>query len=99
MGKFEGTQRSEAAVGSSVKIPGEGFMSRAWSDLDGMFWPGSAWSELMSGDVHHRPSLYGQDVLKDPEVGYQFRGQYLFLFGPGGWGTIPLWRCRPAGER
>ena len=63
MGKFEGTQRSEAAVGSSVKIPGEGFMSRAWSDLDGMFWPGSAWSELMSGDVHHRPSLCGQDVF------------------------------------
>ena len=99
MGKFEGTQRSEAAVGSSVEISGEGFMGRAWSEPNGMFWLGSAWSELMSGDVHHRPPLCGQDVLKDPEVGYQFRGQYLFLFGPGGWGTIPLWRCRLAGER
>ena len=71
----EGTQRSEAAVGSSVKILGEGFMSRAWSEFAGTIWLGSAWSELMSGDVHHRPSLYGQDVLKGPEVGYQFRGQ------------------------
>ena len=59
-----------------------------------MFWPGSVWSELMSGDVHHRPSLYGQDVLKDPEVGYQFRDNIyssldlvvgvLFLCGAAG---------------
>ena len=53
----EGTQRSEAAVGSSVKILGEGFMSRAWSEFAGTIWLGSAWSELMSGDVPHKPSL------------------------------------------